>query len=321
MNAAGRTRLDQLPEWHALAKHREEFGETHLRGLFAKDVRRAERLGLQVGDLHLDFSKHLVTDDTLRLLGELAAATGVARLRDAMFDGERINVTEDRAVLHTALRAPVSAAVDDRRRERRAQGARGARQDGALRVQGARRPLDGSYGQADQERSSTSGSAAPTSVRRWRTRLLRPYTKRDMDVPLRLQRRRRGPPRGGPRSRPGRDAVRRRLEDLHHDRDHHQRHGGPQVAAGRTRRRRGRGGQALRGGVHERGEGRGVRHRHGEHVRVLGLGRRALLLRLGHRPHPHGRRRRRTTSTRCSPASISSTSTSAARPSRPTRRC
>ena len=111
MNAAGRTRLDQLPEWHALAKHREEFGDTHLRGLFAEDVRRAERFGLQVGDLHLDFSKHLVTDDTLRLLGELAAATGVAQLRDAMFDGERINVTEDRAVLHTALRTPAAAAV------------------------------------------------------------------------------------------------------------------------------------------------------------------------------------------------------------------
>ncbi|HWM37922.1 MAG TPA: glucose-6-phosphate isomerase [Streptomyces sp.] len=111
MNAAGRTRLDQLPEWHALAKHREEFGDTHLRGLFAEDVRRAERFGLQVGDLHLDFSKHLVTDDTMRLLGELAAATGVAQLRDAMFDGERINVTEDRAVLHTALRTPAAAVV------------------------------------------------------------------------------------------------------------------------------------------------------------------------------------------------------------------
>ncbi|MFC4497313.1 glucose-6-phosphate isomerase [Streptomyces ovatisporus] len=111
MNAARRTRLDQLPEWHALAKHREEFGGTHLRELFAMDVRRAERYGVQVGDLHLDFSKHLVTDDTLRLLGELAVATGVESLRDAMFDGERINVTEDRAVLHTALRTPVSAVV------------------------------------------------------------------------------------------------------------------------------------------------------------------------------------------------------------------
>jgi glucose-6-phosphate isomerase len=111
MNAAGRTRLDQLPEWHALVRHREEFGDTHLRELFDADVRRPERYSMQVGDLHLDFSKHLVTEETLRLLGELAAATGVERLRDAMFAGERINVTEDRAVLHTALRTPVSAAV------------------------------------------------------------------------------------------------------------------------------------------------------------------------------------------------------------------
>ncbi|QPP09450.1 glucose-6-phosphate isomerase [Streptomyces bathyalis] len=111
MNAARRTRLDQLPEWHALAKHREEFGDTHLRTLFADDSGRAERFGVQVGDLYLDYSKHLVTDETLRLLRELAAASGVAELRDAMFRGERINVTEDRAVLHTALRTPAAAHV------------------------------------------------------------------------------------------------------------------------------------------------------------------------------------------------------------------
>ncbi|SCG04961.1 glucose-6-phosphate isomerase [Streptomyces sp. Ncost-T6T-2b] len=67
---------------------------------------------LRVGDLHLDYSKHLVTDETLRLLRELAAATGVAELRDAMFRGEKINTTEDRAVLHTALRAPRDAVVE-----------------------------------------------------------------------------------------------------------------------------------------------------------------------------------------------------------------
>ncbi|MGH3311526.1 MAG: glucose-6-phosphate isomerase [Streptomyces sp.] len=111
MNAERRTRLDQLPEWHALAKHRDEFGATQLRTLFANDVRRAERYGLRVGDLYLDYSKHLVTEETMRLLGELAVAAGVTELRDAMFRGEKINVTEDRAVLHTALRTPVSAHV------------------------------------------------------------------------------------------------------------------------------------------------------------------------------------------------------------------
>ncbi|MDX2647238.1 glucose-6-phosphate isomerase [Streptomyces sp. PA03-1a] len=110
-NTQGRTRLDQRPEWHALAEHHEELGATHLRELFAADPDRARRYTVQVGDLHLDYSKHLVTDETLRLLRDLAAATGVAALRDAMFSGEKINVTEDRAVLHTALRAPQSAEI------------------------------------------------------------------------------------------------------------------------------------------------------------------------------------------------------------------
>ncbi|MFD3453575.1 glucose-6-phosphate isomerase [Streptomyces sp. NPDC058691] len=111
-NTQGRTRLDQRPEWQALARHREELGSAHLRELFAADPDRAERYTLQVGDLHLDYSKHLVTDETLSLLRELAAATGVAELRDAMFRGEHINVTENRAVLHTALRAPKSSVVE-----------------------------------------------------------------------------------------------------------------------------------------------------------------------------------------------------------------
>ncbi|MFD5271959.1 glucose-6-phosphate isomerase, partial [Streptomyces sp. NPDC058335] len=103
MNADGRTRLNQTPEWTALAKHREELGEVQLRELFADDPGRGSGYTLRVGDLHIDYSKQLVTDETLRLLRELAAATGVFELRDAMFRGERINVTEDRAVLHTAL--------------------------------------------------------------------------------------------------------------------------------------------------------------------------------------------------------------------------
>lgn len=100
-----------MPEWTALGKHREQMGEVHLRELFEQDPGRAERYTLQVGDLHLDYSKHLVTDETLRLLGDLAAATGVAELRDAMFRGDKINNTEQRSVLHTALRAPGSAVI------------------------------------------------------------------------------------------------------------------------------------------------------------------------------------------------------------------
>ncbi|MCX4633699.1 glucose-6-phosphate isomerase [Streptomyces sp. RPA4-5] len=111
MNAEGRSRLDQMPEWTALGKHREQLAEVHLRELFERDPERAERYTLQVGDLHLDYSKHLVTDETLGLLRELAAAAGVAGLRDAMFRGEKINITERRSVLHTALRAPGSAVI------------------------------------------------------------------------------------------------------------------------------------------------------------------------------------------------------------------
>ncbi|MFE1751492.1 glucose-6-phosphate isomerase [Streptomyces anandii] len=112
MNADGRGRLDQTPEWTALAKHREELTGTHLRDLFAADPGRGEEYALQVGDLYIDYSKHLVTGETLRLLRELAAATDVFGLRDAMFRGERINVTENRAVLHTALRAPRDAVIE-----------------------------------------------------------------------------------------------------------------------------------------------------------------------------------------------------------------
>lgn len=112
MNAQSRTKLNQTPEWTALGKHREQFGQTHLRQLFADDAERGAGYTLQVGDLYLDYSKHLVTDETLRLLRELADATGVAELRDAMFRGEKINTTEDRAVLHTALRAPRDAVIE-----------------------------------------------------------------------------------------------------------------------------------------------------------------------------------------------------------------
>ncbi|WP_395577073.1 glucose-6-phosphate isomerase [Streptomyces sp. BK79] len=105
--------LDRRPEWTALADHRKDaLPRPDLRELFAQDPGRAERYVVRVGDLRIDYSKNLVTDDTLALLRELAAATDVFGLRDAMFRGERINVTEDRAVLHTALRAPRDAVIE-----------------------------------------------------------------------------------------------------------------------------------------------------------------------------------------------------------------
>ncbi|NUO44625.1 MAG: glucose-6-phosphate isomerase, partial [Streptomyces sp.] len=95
--------LTRRPEWTALEDHRAE-GLAQLRELFADDPGRAERYVVRVGDLRIDYSKHLITDETLALLQELATATDVFGLRDAMFRGEKINLTEGRAVLHTALR-------------------------------------------------------------------------------------------------------------------------------------------------------------------------------------------------------------------------
>ncbi|MGW2718662.1 glucose-6-phosphate isomerase [Streptomyces sp. NPDC001492] len=104
-------KLTRRPEWTALEDHRAQ-GQPVLRELFATDPGRAERYVVRVGDLRIDYSKHLVNDETLALLQELAAATDVFGLRDAMFRGEKINVTEDRAVLHTALRAPRDAVIE-----------------------------------------------------------------------------------------------------------------------------------------------------------------------------------------------------------------
>lgn len=113
MPAVNKPRLDQRPEWEALRGYQKDrFRDAHLRDLFAADPGRAERYGVSVGDLFVDYSKHLVDDDALMLLRALAAAADVAGLRDAMFRGEKINTTEDRAVLHTALRAPRDAVVE-----------------------------------------------------------------------------------------------------------------------------------------------------------------------------------------------------------------
>jgi glucose-6-phosphate isomerase len=92
--------------WKALERHYEEIRGAHLRDLFAADPGRGERLVADGAGLHLDFSKNRVADETLVLLGELARERGVEKRREAMFAGERINVAEDRAVLHVALRMP-----------------------------------------------------------------------------------------------------------------------------------------------------------------------------------------------------------------------
>src|SRR5580692_13003923 len=100
------TRLRDLPAWKALEAHFGEVRDRHLRELFADDPGRGERLTVEAAGLYLDYSKNRITDETVRLLLQLAQERGVAERRDAMFRGDKINITEQRAVLHVALRAP-----------------------------------------------------------------------------------------------------------------------------------------------------------------------------------------------------------------------
>jgi glucose-6-phosphate isomerase len=97
--------------WKALETHAETVSRTHLRQLFAEDRTRGERMALEAVGLYLDYSKNRVTDETLRLLLQLAEASGLRDRIDAMFRGDKINVTEKRAVLHVALRAPKDAKI------------------------------------------------------------------------------------------------------------------------------------------------------------------------------------------------------------------
>ena len=95
--------------WQALSRHHDEIGEKHLREFFAEDPDRGTELALTVGDLYIDYSKHRVTRETLKLLIDLARTAGLEQRRDAMFSGVHINTSENRAVLHTALRLPRGA--------------------------------------------------------------------------------------------------------------------------------------------------------------------------------------------------------------------
>ena len=100
------TALTATPSWRALTAHHAQIKDVHLRSLFADDPGRAERFCAEGAGLFLDYSKNRITDETLRLLLRLAEERGVAKRRDAMFAGEKINATERRAVMHVALRAP-----------------------------------------------------------------------------------------------------------------------------------------------------------------------------------------------------------------------
>ena len=103
--------LTARPAWQALEAHHRQVRDVHLRQLFADDPTRGERMTAEAAGLYLDYSKNRITDDTLRLLRQLAEESGLRARIDAMFRGEKINLTENRAVLHVALRAPRGASI------------------------------------------------------------------------------------------------------------------------------------------------------------------------------------------------------------------
>src|SRR5262249_25041839 len=101
----------QRSAWRALATHYKTVSKLHLRDLFAHDPKRGQRMAIEAAGLYLDYSKNRITDETLRLLTQLAEESGLQARIEAMYRGEKINITETRAVLHVALRAPRDASI------------------------------------------------------------------------------------------------------------------------------------------------------------------------------------------------------------------
>ena len=295
--------------WQALGRHHADVRQPHLRELFASDPARVERLSLEAAGIHADLSKHRVTEETVRLLVAVAAAREVERHRDAMFRGEHVNPTEDRAALHVALRMPRDRSLVV---------------DGVDVVREVHDVLDRMAAFADRVRSGAwrghtgrpirtvvnigiGGSDLGPAMAYEALRALR--RARDRRA-LRRQRRRDRSRGGPPRPRARRDARDRLVEDLHDRRDDDERAEREAVAARRARRRRDGDREARRRRLDEpRRRGR-VRDRPVERVRVLGLGRWALLDGLGHRPLDDARDRARSASTSSSQASTPSTGTS-----------
>ncbi len=104
--------ISATPEWNALSRHHDQIAGKHLREFFHEDPARGRELTLTVGDMYIDYSKHRVTRETLSLLVDLARAANLEQHRDAMLSGQHINTSEDRAVLHTALRLPRDATLE-----------------------------------------------------------------------------------------------------------------------------------------------------------------------------------------------------------------
>ena len=302
-------------EWAALVDHHREVSARTLRELFAEDPERgapADRHRRRPVRRLLQAPGHRRDAAAAGRAGRAGRACP-ARI-EAMF-ARRAHQRHrgPRRPARRAARRRESVPLDRRRPGRRRRRARragrrcAASPTGSARGSGRGTPASGS--RAVVNIGIGGSDLGPAMAYDGAAGLQRPRPH----LPLRVQHRPDRLRREDPRPGPGDDAVHRLLQDVHHAGDADQRHRGPRLAAGRARRRRVGRGQALRGRLHQRRAGRRVRHRHRQHVRVLGLGRRPLLLRLGHRAVADGRDRPGRASARCSPASTPSTSTSAPR--------
>ena len=161
--------LTALTGWKALKDHARKMSGLHLRDLFAADPKRGKQMTVETLGLFFDYSKNRITDETVELLVELARESGLSSRIDAMFRGDKINVTEGRAVLHVALRAPKGAEHCCRRQECGAGGPCGAGQDGRVLRPRAQRRVEGPHRQAhsqrDQHRHRRIGPGAGDGVR------------------------------------------------------------------------------------------------------------------------------------------------------------
>ncbi len=226
--------LRERPAWKALERHHGEISGRHLRELFAEDPGRGERLGLEAVGIYLDYSKNRITDETLRLLLQLAEESDLAGHRDAMFRGDHINVSEDRAVLHVALRMPRGTSLVV---------------DGVDVVKEVNDVLDAMSSFCERVRSGEwkwSHRQADPQHRQYRDRRIRPrscdglrgtaplHPSRSDDA-VRVQCRLDRLCGGDTRPVCGRDALHHLLEDLYHSRDAHQRHLGEGLGGGPAR--------------------------------------------------------------------------------------
>ena len=227
--------LTERKAWKTLGAHYQNIRELHLRKLFADDPKRGERMTVEAVGLYLDYSKNRITDETLKLLLQLAEESGLRERIDAMFRGEKINITENRAVLHVALRAPKGASIVV---------------DGENVVPEVHAVLDKMADFSNRVRNGTWKGHTGKRIRNvinigiggsdlgpvMAYEALKHYSERGDDVSLRFQRRRHGLRGSRPGSRPGGDSLHHFFENFYDPGDDDQRTNGSRLATRRSRR-------------------------------------------------------------------------------------